>query len=200
MKKKKLSTSRRDFLAKGALAAGSFYIVPRHVLGAGFTAPSDKLNLAAIGAGGKGSSDINNAYNEGVNNVVALCDVDKNRAGDSIKRFPKAKFFTDFRVMFDELGKKIDAVTISAPDHIHGVAAMSAMQLGKHVYVQKPLTHNIYEARQLTEGARKYKVVSQMGNQGASHPGQVQLTKWFNEGVVGDIHTVYVWTNRPVWP
>ena len=200
MKNKKTSKSRREFLTKGALAAGTFYIVPRHVLGAGYTAPSDKLNIAAIGAGGKGSSDIRNAYNEGANNVVALCDVDRGSAKGSIERFPKAKFFTDFRVMLEEMGKHIDAVTISAPDHIHGVAGMSAMQLGKHVYIQKPLAHNIYEVRQLTEAARKYKVVSQMGNQGASNPGQVQLSKWFDTGVIGDVHTVHVWTNRPVWP
>ena len=94
----------------------------------------------------------------------------------------------------------IDAVTISAPDHIHGVAAMTAMQMGKHVYVQKPLTHNIYETRMLTEAASKYKIVTQMGNQGASNPGQQQMIEWLKKGLIGTVDTVYVWTNRPVWP
>ena len=194
-------TSRRKFVkTTGAAAAGSFFIVPRHVLGKGYTPPSDKLNLAAIGAGGKGGSDIRNSYNEGENNVVALCDVDTARCKGSRETFPKAKLYKDFRVMLEEMKDTIDAVTISTPDHVHGVAAMTAMQLGMHVYVQKPLTHNIYEARKLTEAAREYKVVSQMGNQGASNPGQQQMIEWFKKGMVGSVHTVYVWTNRPVWP
>lgn len=195
-----LNKSRRSFIKAGALAAGSFLIVPRHVLGRGFIAPSDKLNLAAIGAGGKGASDIRNAYNNGADNVVALCDIDKNYCKSSIDLFPKAKFYADFRRMLEEMRTDIDAVTISGPDHIHGVAGMVAMQLGKHVYIQKPLTHNIYEARKLTETARQYKVVSQMGNQGASNPGQVQMQQWFDKGLIGTVHTVHIWTNRPVWP
>ena len=102
--------------------------------------------------------------------------------------------------MLEKERKNIDAVTISTADHTHAVATLAAMQLGKHVYVQKPLTHNIQEARLLTEAARKYKVVTQMGNQGASNPGQKQMMQWFNDGVIGDVHTVHVWTNRPVWP
>ena len=200
-KQKPLSVSRRDFVQKSAVAAvGSFFIVPRHVLGKGFTAPSDKLNLAAIGAGGKGTSDIFNASNNGVNNVTALCDVDYKQAAKSIERFPNAVKYKDWRQMFEKEAKNIDAVTISTPDHNHAVIAMAAMQLGKHVYVQKPLTHNIYEARMLTEAARKYKVVSQMGNQGASNPAQLQMVEWFNKGLVGPVHTVQIWTNRPVWP
>lgn len=183
-----------------AAAGAGFMIVPRHVLGKGYTPPSDKLNLAAIGAGGKGRSDIRNASNNGKNNVVALCDIDINNAKDSIERFPKAKFYKDFRLMLEEMKDTIDAVTISTPDHVHGVAAMVAMQLGMHVYVQKPLTHNIYEARQLTEAARKYKLVTQMGNQGASNPEQRQLVEWFDKKKIGKVHTVHVWTNRPVWP
>jgi len=200
MKKTKQTKTRRNFLKETTLAASSFFIVPRHVLGRGYTPPSDKLNIAAIGAGGKGASDIKNAYNEGKNNVVALCDIDSEMAKDSIKRFPEATFFKDFRTMLEEMKDDIDAVTISTPDHTHGVAAMFAMQRQKHVYVQKPLTHNIYEARQLTEAARKYEIVSQMGNQGASHPGQMQMIEWFNKGLIGTVHTVHVWTNRPVWP
>jgi predicted dehydrogenase len=195
----KHTTTRRRFLQTGATAAAGFLIVPRHVLGRGFTPPSDKLNLAAIGAGGKGQSDIANAWNNGANNVVALCDVDKARAKGSIDKFPDAKFYNDFRVMLEER-KDIDAVTISSPDHTHAVAAMAAMQLGKHVYVQKPLTHNIAEARMLTEAARKYKVVSQMGNQGASNPSQKIMMDWLDKGLIGKVSAVHIWTNRPVWP
>ncbi len=201
MKNNNNSDSRRKFIKQTGAASAGFFIVPRHVLGGkGFTPPSDKLNLASIGAGGKGWSDIRNAWNEGSENVVALCDVDRVRCETAINQFPDAKFYKDFRIMFDEMRDDIDAVTISTPDHVHGVAAMAAMERGMHVYVQKPLTHNIYEARKLTEGARYYKVVSQMGNQGASNPGQDQMIEWFKEGLIGDVHTVHVWTNRPVWP
>lgn len=201
MDKKQTNKSRRGFLKNSAMMGSGLIIVPRHVLGGkGYTAPSDRLHLAAIGAGGKGNSDIRNAYNDGVNKVVALCDVDVNQAKSSIKKFKKAKFYKDFRVMLEEMRKDIDAVTISTPDHIHGVAAMTAMELGMHVYVQKPLTHNIYEARQLTEAARKHKVVTQMGNQGASNPGQILMMEWMQKGLIGTVHTVEVWTNRPVWP
>lgn len=193
--------SRRDFLQKTTAAAiGSFFIVPRHVLGKGFTAPSDKLNIAGIGIGGKGFSDITNTYNKGAENVVALCDVDWNLGQKCFDKFPDAKKYKDFRKMFDEMGKDIDAVTISTPDHTHAVIAMAAMARGKHVYVQKPLTHNINEARVLTEAARKYKLVSQMGNQGASNPGQQQMVEWFKKGVIGTVKEVDVWTNRPIWP
>ncbi|NND34839.1 MAG: Gfo/Idh/MocA family oxidoreductase, partial [Saprospiraceae bacterium] len=182
------------------LTAGSFFIVPRHVLGRGFTAPSDKLGLAAIGAGGKGKSDILNAWNKRTNEVVALCDVDTGQCKDSISKFRKASFYHDYRKMFDEMHNDIDAVTISTPDHTHAVIAMAAMSLGKHVYVQKPLTHDIHEARMLTETARERRVVSQMGNQGASNPAQKQMVEWFNSGIIGTVDTVHVWTNRPVWP
>ncbi|NND08463.1 MAG: Gfo/Idh/MocA family oxidoreductase [Saprospiraceae bacterium] len=192
--------NRREAIKLGAISAGSFFIVPRHVLGRGYRAPSDKLNIAAIGAGGKGKSDIRNAWNNGAENVVALCDIDTDRAQESAKKFNKAKVYTDFRVMLEDMGNDIDAVTISTPDHTHAVAAMAAMQLGKHVYVQKPLTHNIREARTLTEAARRYKIVSQMGNQGASNPDQQLLIDWYEKGLIGKVHTVHVWTNRPVWP
>ncbi|WP_247236932.1 Gfo/Idh/MocA family protein [Telluribacter sp. SYSU D00476] len=193
--------SRRDFLQKSAAAAvGSFFIVPRHVLGKGYRAPSDKLNIAGIGIGGKGFSDTNNAWNNGAENMVALCDVDWIQGKRNFEKHPNAKKYKDFRRMFDEMGKSIDAVTVSTADHQHAVIAMAAMQLGKHVYVQKPLTHDIYEARMLTEAARKYKVVTQMGNQGASNPGQRQMVDWFNKGLIGNVKEVQIWTNRPVWP
>ena len=196
----KSSNNRRSFIKQSSIAAAGFFIVPRHVIGKGYTAPSDKLNIAAIGAGGKGNSDLFNAYNNGVNNVVAFADVDWNSCAESAKRYPNAKKYRDFRVMLEKSGKDIDAVTISTPDHFHAYAALACMEMGKHVYVQKPLTHNIAEARKLTEAARKYKVVTQMGNQGSSNPAQQVAMDWFDKGLIGTVHTVNIWTNRPVWP
>ncbi|WP_088339563.1 Gfo/Idh/MocA family protein [Robiginitalea sediminis] len=192
--------SRREFLKKGALAS-SIFIVPRYVLGGpGFIPPSDRLHLAAIGAGGKGHSDIINASVGGRERVVALCDVDfSGSASRTAEHFPKAKRYADYREMLDK-EKGIDAVTISTPDHVHGPAAAFAMQRGKHVYVQKPLTHNIREARLLTQMAREKQVVTQMGNQGASNPLLGMVQKWVDSGVLGTISKVQVWTNRPVWP
>jgi predicted dehydrogenase len=196
----KSSNNRRSFIKQSSIAAAGFFIVPRHVIGKGYTAPSDKLNIAAIGAGGKGNSDLFNAYNNGVNNVVAFADVDWDSCAESAKRYPNAKKYRDFRVMLEKSGKDIDAVTISTPDHFHAYAALACMEMGKHVYVQKPLTHNIAEARKLTEAARKYKVVTQMGNQGSSNPAQQVAMDWFDKGLIGTVHTVNIWTNRPVWP
>ncbi|OIQ36206.1 MAG: oxidoreductase [Bacteroidetes bacterium MedPE-SWsnd-G1] len=193
------NNSRRNFLKKSAVVATGISIVPRHVLGKGFTAPSDKLNIAIIGGGGKGRSDAMNAWNKGASHISAICDVDWNMSKDLMNKFPKAKKFRDYRRLFDEV-KDIDAVTVSTPDHTHAIITLTAMQLGKHVYVQKPLTHNIHEARVLTEAANKYKSVTQMGNQGASSDGTKQLKKWFDEDVIGKVDTVEVWTNRPVWP
>lgn len=196
-------TSRRQFIQAGALAATSFFIVPRHVLGGpGFVAPSDKLNIAGVGFGGKGFSDVTNSYNKGANNIAALCDVDWGlpRVKEMFTKHPNAKKYKDFREMLDKEGNNIDAVTVSTPDHNHAIVAMHAMQRGKHVYVQKPMTHNIYEARMLTEAARKYKVVTQMGNQGSSNPQQLEMVSWFDKGLIGNVHTIQLWTNRPVWP
>lgn len=192
--------SRRKFIRNAAIAS-SIMIVPRHVLGGvGFTAPSDQLNLAAIGAGGKGRSDIKNASVNGRERVVALCDVHfSGSASDSVKAFPDAKLYADYREMLDK-EKDIDAVTISTPDHVHGPAAAYAMQRGKHVYVQKPMTHNIREARLLTEMARKEKIVTQMGNQGGSNPLHKLVQGWIDSDKLGKIAKVQVWTNRPVWP
>lgn len=195
--------SRRKFIAQAATAATAataFTIVPRFVLGNGYVAPSDKIYVAGIGAGGKGESDIANFAKSGKAEIAYLCDVDDRRAAKSVKDFPNAKYYKDFRVMLDKEQKHIDAVSVSTPDHNHAIQALAAMQLGKHVYVQKPLTHDIFEARTLTEAAKKHKVVTQMGNQGASNDGVRQLTEWYNDGQVGDVHTVYCWTNRPIWP
>lgn len=195
------ATSRRSFLKTAAVAATAFMIVPRHVLGGrGFTAPSDRLIIAGIGAGGKGQSDIANFYKSGKAEIGFLCDVHDSRAAASVKAFPKAKYYRDYRELFDKESKNFDAVSVSTPDHSHAIQALAAMQLGKHVYVQKPLTHDIYEARALTAAASKYKVVTQMGNQGASNDGPRQMKEWYDAGLIGDVHTVYAWTDRPVWP
>ena len=193
--------SRRNFIKTTAIAAAGFMIVPRHVLGGkGFLAPSDRLMVAAIGAGGKGQSNIANIFSGGISEIAYLCDVDDKRAATSVKNFPKAKYFKDYRQMLEKESKNIDAVIISTPDHNHAMMAMAAMQLGKHVYVEKPLSHDIYEARKLTEAAQRYKVVTQMGNQGSSGDGVRKLQDWCNAGVIGKVHTVYCWTDRPSWP
>jgi predicted dehydrogenase len=191
--------SRRNFIKTLGFAAGSFYIVPRHVLGKGFLAPSDKVNIAGIGCGGKGWSDLMSSWNNGAENIVALCDVDFNEAKRAAEKWPNAKKYSDFRELLDK-EKGIDAVTISTPDHTHATIAMAAMNLGKHVYVQKPLTHNIYEARMLAKTAMDKKIVSQMGNQGSSGDGVRKMQDWYNAGVIGKVNEVHVWTNRPVWP
>lgn len=149
-------TTRRSFIKSAGLAAAAVTIVPRHVLGKGYIAPSDKLNIAGIGVGGKGQSDIASFAKSPNVNIAYLCDVDDRRAATSVKNFPKAKYYKDYRKMLDAEHKNIDAVSVSTTDHMHGVQAMAAMKLGKHVYVQKPLTHDIFEARMLTEAAKKY--------------------------------------------
>jgi predicted dehydrogenase len=195
------SLSRRKFIKGAGVAAAAFTIVPRFVLGgSGYRAPSDMLYVAGIGVGGKGEGDIASFAKSGKAEIAYLCDVDDRRAAKSVASFPKAKYFKDYRIMLEKEHKHIDAVSVSTPDHNHAVQTLAAMQLGKHVYVQKPLTHDIYEARVLTEAAKKYKVVTQMGNQGASGDGVRQLMEWYNAGLIGDVDTVYVWTNRPVWP
>lgn len=197
----KNTSNRRDFIKTSAIAAAAFMIVPRHVLGGtGYLAPSDRLLVAGIGVGGKGQSDLDMFYKSGKADIAFLCDVDDRRAANSLKAFPKAKYYKDWREMLDKEHKNFDAVSVSTPDHNHAIQALAAMQLGKHVYVQKPLTHDIYEARILTAAAKKYKVVTQMGNQGASNDGPRQMKEWYEAGLIGDVHTVYAWTNRPVWP
>ena len=192
--------SRRDFLRNTSLAATGFFIVPRHVLGRGYVAPSDKLRIAGIGVGGKGQSDLSEFAKSPKASVVALCDVDDRSAAKSRANFPNAKYYKDFREMLDKEKNNIDACSISTPDNTHAVATLAAMQLGKHVYTQKPLTHDIYEARVLTEAAKKYKVVTQMGNQGGSGDGVRKMKEMVDAGLIGDVHTVHCWTNRPVWP
>lgn len=197
--KNSAKASRRTFIKTAALTTAGITIVPRSVLGRGFIPPSDRLNIAVIGGGGKGYSDAVNAWDNGNATIAAICDVDWNMASRAFEKFPNAKKFKDYRKLFDAV-KDIDAITVSTPDHTHAVITKAAMDRGMHTYVQKPLTHNIYEARVLTETARKQKVVTQMGNQGASGPGVKQMIAWFDEGIIGNVHEVQVWTNRPVWP
>ncbi len=196
----KKARSRRNFIKNTAMGAAGFMIVPRNVLGKGYVAPSDKLIVAGVGVGGKGRSDLNSFYESGKAEIGFLCDVDDRMSEESRKKYPKAKYYKDWRELFDKEAKHFDAVSVSTPDHTHAVVAMAAMRRRKHVYVQKPLTHDIYEARMLTEAADKFKVVTQMGNQGASGDGVRQLVEWYDAGVIGDVHTVYIFTNRPIWP
>jgi len=186
--------SRREFMG-GAAAAMAFTIIPSHVLA---QPPSGKINVASIGSGGMGGGNTRACAAAGAN-IVALCDVDWSRASDTFKQFPEAKRYKDFRKMLDN-EKSIDAVIVATPDHFHTVAAMAAMRRGKHVYVQKPLTRLVSEARALTEAARKYKVVTQMGNQGHSGDGVRDICEWIWAGVIGEVKEVHAWTNRPVWP
>jgi len=198
------SISRRKFMGTAATAAG-LTIVPRHVLGRGFQAPSDTVNVAVVGyIHGMGTSNLTAVAKS--DNIVALCDCDTSEAAKAAlvrngipEKFPKAAIHQDFRKMF-EAQKDIDAVVVATPDHNHAVVAMAAMQHGKHVYVQKPLTRTISEARALTEAARKYKVVSQMGNQGHSGEGLRLMQEWVAAGAIGPIREVHCWTNRPIWP
>ncbi len=197
--------SRRTFMGTAATAAG-ITIVPRHVLGgAGFQAPSDTVNVAIVGfSHGMGTSNLENV--EKSDNIAALCDCDESEAAKAamvkrgtLERHPKAARHKDWRVMLEKQ-KDIDAVLVATPDHTHAVIAMAAMQLGKHVYVQKPLTRTVSEARALTEAARKYKVVTQMGNQGHSEEGLRLMQEWMDAGAIGPVREVHCWTNRPIWP
>jgi predicted dehydrogenase len=199
-KKASNKLNRRKFIQNSSLAALGFSIFPRHILGKGFIAPSDTLYIAGIGAGGKGTSDLTGFAESKNAKIVMFADVDKNMAAKSIENFPKAKFYKDFREMLEKEHKGIDAVSVSTPDHTHAVAAMAAMQLGKHVYVQKPLTYSIYESRMLTEAAKKYRVVTQMGNQHASDEPVRIMQEWIEADLIGNVTRVHAWTNRPVWP
>jgi len=190
--------SRRNFL-RATTASAVFAIVPRHVLGgAGNTPPSEKLNIAGIGVGGQGAWDLQRLESQ---NIVALCDVDQNRAAGTFKRYPKARQYRDFRKMLDKQ-KNIDAVVVATPDHVHAVATITAIKMGKHVYCEKPLTHTVYEARKLAQAAREHKVATQMGIQGHSGEGIRRLCEWIWDGAIGDVREVHTWTDRPGrwWP
>lgn len=200
MENQQLKKNRREFLKNSVIATAGFYIVPRHVLGRGYVPPSDKLNIAGIGAGGKAEVNLPYAFNKGSDNIIALCDVDDRMAVKARKQWPQAPYYKDYRDLLNKEAKNIDAVIVTTPDHMHAPIALAAMQLGKHVYCEKPLTHDIYEARILTQAAKKYKVVTQMGNQGSSGNDTRLVETWIQDGIIGQVHTVHVWTNRPVWP
>jgi predicted dehydrogenase len=159
--------------------------------------PDRKMNIACVGAGGKGTSDILGVSGE---NIVALCDVSFAAGAKSFARFPDAARYKDYRQMLLELGDKIDAVVVSTPDHMHFPIAMMAVTMGKHVYVQKPLTHSIGEARALLAAARTHGVVTQMGNQGHANEGTRLAREWVQAGVLGQVREVHIWTDRPIWP
>ncbi|MBN2326646.1 MAG: Gfo/Idh/MocA family oxidoreductase [Candidatus Omnitrophica bacterium] len=164
----------------------------------GYKSPNEKLNMAAIGAGGKGGGDIGQCGDLG-ENIIALCDPDQRQAAGSIRKFPNARLYADYREMLDK-EKTLDACTISTPDHVHAVAAIDCMKRGIHVYCQKPLTRTIWEARRLTEVARETGVSTQMGNQGHSGDGVRDLCEMVWAGIAGNIREVHAWTNRPIWP
>jgi predicted dehydrogenase len=186
--------SRRDFV-KATAAAAAFTIVPSYVLGGPRNIPpSEKLNIAAIGIGGRGAGDIDEVSSE---NIVALCDVDWKLAAGTFERYPKAKKYRDFREMLEK-EKNIDAVIVATPDHTHAVAAMMAIKMGKHIYCEKPLTHSIYEARMVTEAARKAKVATQMGNQGQATEEHRLLCELILDGAIGPVREVHSWCNRPI--
>jgi predicted dehydrogenase len=209
------SFSRRDFVGTSATLAMGAMFVPRHVLGGqGFRAPSDKLNIACVGIGGMGMSNMSQMLTE---NIVAVCDVDfgyverslqgriKPREGQPTPQnvqlgeaYTKAAKYADFRVMLEKQ-KDIDAVMIATPDHLHATIALAAMSLGKHVYVQKPLAFSVYESRLLAKAAANNpKIATQMGNQGHSMDGSHRVTEIVRSGVLGKVHEVHVWTDRPV--
>ena len=187
--------SRRNFMGAAA-ATAAFTVVPRHVLGGrGQTAPSDKLNIASVGAGGQAGGDINAMSSQ---NIVALCDVDWGRARGTFRRYPKASKYKDFRKMLDKEDKNIDAVIVATPDHIHAVASMAAIKRGKHVYCEKPLTHSVYEARMVAKAAREAGVATQMGNQGQAGEARRLMSEYVWAGAIGPVREVHVWTDRPL--
>ncbi len=194
--KKQILVTRRQFISRTSLVAGStalaFPYVGR-VLGA-----NEQINVACIGVGGKGDSDSNAAGQHG--NVVALCDVDQDTLDKKAKQFPNAKLFRDYRKMLEEIGKDIDAVTVSTPDHNHGSASIRAMRLGKHCFCQKPLTQTVYEARAMRQLAKEKNLATQMGNQGSAEPGLRRAVEVIQAGLIGNPLEIHVWSNRPIWP
>ena len=190
-----LHWNRRRFLQTATLATGAVVFGVPTLLRAKNL--NSKLNIASIGVMGKGQSDTDCCAGE---NIVALCDVDSARCAPQIKKYPAAKFYQDFRKMFDEMGKSIDAVTVSTPDHSHAVIESAAMRLGKHVYGQKPLAQTIFEARYLRDLAQETGVITQMGNQGSAADGLRRAVECIQAGLIGQVGEVHIWSNRPIWP
>lgn len=190
--------SRRTFIKNNIKAGLGFSILPSTTIsGLGYTAPSDKLNIAGIGIGGKGKWNLKAMNTE---NIVALCDVDWDYSKPVFEEYPKAKRYKDWRLMFDDMQKSIDGVMIATADHTHAAIAALALSMDKHVYCQKPLTHSIYESRLLTRLAEKHKGATQMGNQGNSGHGVRKVCEWIWNGEIGEVREAHSWTNRPLWP
>jgi predicted dehydrogenase len=189
--------SRRTFFGDLSAAGMAFSVVPRHVLGRGYRAPSDTLSIACIGVGGMGANDVKGVAGE---NIHALCDVDSKAAEGSFGSYPRAKRYKDFREMLEKERNNIDAVTVSTPDHTHAAATMMALKLGKHVYCQKPLARTVHEIRTVMQEARRAPGKTQMGNQGHANEGTRQIREWVEAGAIGTVREVQYWTNRPVWP
>jgi predicted dehydrogenase len=195
---------RRDFLKTTSVATAAFAALPSIGISwadvpsrKGTFIEGRKLNIACIGIGGKGKSDVAGVASE---NIVALCDVDMGNGKDSFRRFPDAKQYKDFRKMLMEMDDQIDAVTVSTPDHMHFPAAMMAMKMGKHVFVQKPMAHTIEEARLMREAATKHNVATHMGIQGHAGDGIRRMREWYAARAIGEINELHIWTNRPIWP
>ncbi|HSZ59804.1 MAG TPA: Gfo/Idh/MocA family oxidoreductase [Tepidisphaeraceae bacterium] len=194
MARNRKGISRRSFVAKSAAAVAGFTIVPRHCLArSGQVSPNERVRIAAIGIAGQGGSDIEHLNATGEAQFVGLCDVDwSKRTGKTFEQFPDAKRFHDFRKMFDEMADQFDAVLVATPDHTHAVAAMTAIKHGKHIYCEKPLSHSVWEVRQLMAAAKEKGVVSQLGNQGHSYNSIRTFCEWIWDGAIGDVHTVHV--------
>ncbi|MES1167152.1 MAG: Gfo/Idh/MocA family oxidoreductase [Pseudomonadota bacterium] len=188
--------SRRAFLKNASIASAAALAFP-HLLRGQAGPANHRLNVACIGVGGRGHEAVQGLKGE---NFVAFCDVDDENAAKTYAEFPGVPHFRDYRVMLDKLGNQIDSVTISTPDHMHFPIAVAALSLGKHVFVEKPLTHTIAEARILAKLAREKKVATQMGNQGHANDGMRVLKEWLQAGVLGEVCEVHSWTNRPIWP
>jgi hypothetical protein len=186
------NVSRRRFLYSSSLAAGALITGP-HI--ARCASPGAKLNVAMIGVFNKGAENLKGMAGE---NIVALCDVDGGFLDKAGQQHSGAKRYRDWRKMLEQ--RDIEAVVVTIPDNSHAVAAMAALKLGKHVYCEKPLTHDVWEARQLTEAAQKYKPATQMGNGGHSSEGIRQCVEWVRAGVIGTVREVHTWSNRPIWP
>ena len=191
----KTHINRRRFVADTASLVGAGFWLSSQSQHAFSASPNERVSVASIGVGGKGSSDTDDAAKFG--QIVAICDIDGQRLQQKAQQYPHAKQFHDFRELLVEMGDKVDAVTVSTADHTHAAASVRAMRLGKHVYCQKPLTHSVSEARLMRETARKHNIVTQMGNQGTAHDGFRTGVELIRSGAIGDIREVHVWTNRP---
>jgi predicted dehydrogenase len=194
----KRRSNRRTFFKQSASAGLGLWVVGSRVA-AKDDSPNERVNVAIIGAGGRGAAHVKGIPEAG-GTIVALCDVDDHNLETAAEKNQKAYKYNDFRHMFDERHRDIDAVVVATPDHTHAVAAMAAMNLGKHVYCEKPLTHSIHEARLLTQTAARTGVATQMGNQGHSSDNSRRIVEIIRSGAIGPVREVHAWTNRPIWP